>query len=290
MDVRTFIKHANNAKLMTAEDARQEWYMNPDEEVTILGDGWEAKIKPEGEYEVDRSEDIVFRCKGTYLYVQSNELDTCPNGRKHSIPLTVPRTKISTKEYQRFSEVLDEVYEPGESIDWRHISEYAPLTLEFIKHYRPILEEHLITQNFNMSEDVLDSIKFKNKFAKVWISRRKNLSKKFISKHIKSLDFSAICESHDNPDKIVEWFPDKIDWECIWFNPNLSEDFIRKNLDKVNWEYLARYAKLSKDFVREFRDKFKFEDLRANRRLDWNIVSHYPYYKSTVKDILDGKE
>ena len=73
----------------------------------------------------------------------------------------------------------------------------------------------------------------------------KDLVKKEIEKLIKE----------EKLDCSIEEFKDKVDWEEIFIDQKLSENFIREFQDKVNWNRISLYQKLSESFIREFKDK-----------------------------------
>jgi len=46
-------------------------------------------------------------------------------------------------------------------------------------------------------------------------------------------------------------FENRVDWELISANQQLSKEFIIKFTDRVNWYCFSRYQILSEDFIRE---------------------------------------
>jgi len=92
---------------------------------------------------------------------------------------------------------------------------------------------------------------------------------------------------HDNWDEIIQCYEqnkNKVNWEYISINQQLSEEFIEKFSDKVAWDWISRYQKLSKEFIERFKDKL---DLNVIRERKENWISIYEYANKYNLEIDD---
>lgn len=59
----------------------------------------------------------------------------------------------------------------------------------------------------------------------------------------------------------------KIDWENISKNKNLTENFIREFENNIDWFYISGFQNLSEDFLLEFKNKIYWNNIAYNKNL-----------------------
>src|SRR6185437_1550633 len=70
-------------------------------------------------------------------------------------------------------------------------------------------------------------------------------------------------------------YPEKINWASISSNPNLTLEFIEKNIDKVNWQSLSRNPILTEEFIEKYEDRIDWIYLSTNSMLTEKIIDKY---------------
>jgi hypothetical protein len=70
----------------------------------------------------------------------------------------------------------------------------------------------------------------------------------------------------------------KIDYDSLSLNPNITCNVIRNNLDKPwNWKYFSFHQNITWDIVIKNPDKsWDWESLSANPNITWDIVINNP--------------
>ena len=81
--------------------------------------------------------------------------------------------------------------------------------------------------------------------------------------------------SCSNQENFIREFQDKVDWDEISCNQELSEDFIREFQDKVDWIEISYNQKLSENFIREFQDKVDWYIIYQCQKLSNNFIKEF---------------
>jgi hypothetical protein len=153
---------------------------------------------------------------------------------------------------------------------WYWISQYQPLSEDFIRKYQDKVNWYWISKHQHLSEDFIRE--FKDKVIWYWISANQHLSESFIRE-----------------------FKNKVNWDCISSNQPLSESFIREFKDKVYWSNISQYQPLSESFIREFSLKistdnwlYKSTEYKKNAIINSKLYkcykNHFIAYKAIRKD------
>jgi hypothetical protein len=73
----------------------------------------------------------------------------------------------------------------------------------------------------------------------------------------------------------VEKYIDRVDWNYISANSNLSEEFFEKYIDRVNWYYISRNTNLSEAFFEKYIDRLIWYFISQNSNLSVEFFEKY---------------
>ena len=149
-------------------------------------------------------------------------------------------------------------YQSENDISWYIISEYHPLSEEFIDKHKDLVDWYIISRNQLLSEEFID--KHKNLVNWYYISKHQPLSEEFIEKHKK-----------------------RVNWDYISIYQHLTEEFRKKynlKLPSNNWLYKTE------DFKKEqikcsglyecYDDYFiAYKGIRRDRYSNYNFQYQY---------------
>jgi hypothetical protein len=85
---------------------------------------------------------------------------------------------------------------------------------------------------------------------------------------------------------------DKLIWDKISCDPNLSDDFIIENEDKLNWRNISFNHELDYSFITKFEKRLVLEEIFSNRKISDALIEEYldKVSKTAVYDLLkEGK-
>ena len=109
----------------------------------------------------------------------------------------------------------------------------------------------------------------------------RDLSEEFMEK----LNWEWISANQELSEEVIEKFADKVDWSWISCNQTLSEDFIGRFADKVDWGEISTYQELSEEFIEKFADNVDWRCISFEQKLseafierhadkvDWSVIS-----------------
>lgn len=148
----------------------------------------------------------------------------------------------------------------------------------------------------NLIIDLITMLKLKlENLQNLSITSHINLSKDFIDKYGKYLNWRKIILYHSTEDNDIKEYLDKVEennlWDLISAN-ELDIDFIRQYKDKLDWNTLVSTQKFSIDDINEFSDYIP-EEIYNNMvtKMDEDNVSDELYndYYEKLNDFFDIK-
>lgn len=101
-----------------------------------------------------------------------------------------------------------------------------------------------------------------------------------IKKSFSYVDWNGLSYDFEKVKKLIDIYPEKLNWIYISRRHKLSEEFIIKYQNYVNWNNISIYQSLSEDFLKAFRYK-----------MNWHHVLKYqelsPEFKYKIKQSID---
>jgi hypothetical protein len=178
-----------------------------------------------------------------------------------------------------------------DTVTWDFASQNWRLTHEFIKTHSDKLSMDFVyncckcveqLHNYDTITDVT-----------IWcdISKNAHLSHAFIEKYYDKLDHDQLSY-HPNLDNVTSWKHlslhatmeiiqnniDRVDWNTLSSNCNLTPAFIRGNADKFNWDNLSTW--ISFDLIREFIHKVVYSSLIYNHNVPIEFIRDHKCWNS----------
>lgn len=156
--------------------------------------------------------------------------------------------------------------------NWYYLSKILYFTEDFIKKYSDKFTWQTLFRNKSLTLNLIDDYLQKNELSDKlsdntrYLSQNPNLftpnpkdTEKFIIKYIDKLDLNQIFQHSSFTLDHLEYFLkngiiNKIDYFYLSRNPNLTIDFIEKNITKNwDWQNLSYSSVLTVEFIKKFR-------------------------------------
>ena len=156
--------------------------------------------------------------------------------------------------------------------NWYYLSKILYFTEDFIKKYSDKFTWQTLFRNKSLTLNLIDDYLQKNELSDKlsdntrYLSQNPNLftpnpkdTEKFIIKYIDKLDLNQIFQHSNFTLDHLEYFLkngiiNKIDYFYLSRNPNLTIDFIEKNITKNwDWQNLSYSSVLTVEFIKKFR-------------------------------------
>ena len=132
-----------------------------------------------------------------------------------------------------------------DKLDWKHVSTYQVLSEEFIREHQDLLDwKVLATEQSHLSMEFLEEFKDRINWDDFFLMRA-DLTEEIIEKFATGSFWDS--------------------WEKIFFDGNVSEDFLRKHQDKINFQQILLDT-VSKEFIEEFQERINWTNLYLTRR------------------------
>jgi hypothetical protein len=180
-----------------------------------------------------------------------------------------------------------------DDINWNQLSFYHKnLSIPFIEEFINYLNLHEIIENSKLSEEFIKKysnklfgkenlqlrlFKYQNISPKLFeylsnkysilssslipyiIKNQNNISKEFIEKYNKDIDWTNICSQyHRLTEPFMRKFHEYLDWPLVSKAQKLSEKFIEDFQDKVIWQHIFEWqSSLSPEFKEKWKHKLK---------------------------------
>jgi hypothetical protein len=180
-----------------------------------------------------------------------------------------------------------------DDINWNQLSFYHKnLSIPFIEEFINYLNLHEIIENSKLSEEFIKKysnklfgkenlqlrlFKYQNISPKLFeylsnkysilsssliayiIQNQNNISKEFIEKYNKDIDWTNICSQyHRLTEPFMRKFHEYLDWPLVSKAQKLSEKFIEDFQDKVIWQHIFEWqSSLSPEFKEKWKHKLK---------------------------------
>lgn len=203
--------------------------------------------------------------------------------------------KVNWEYISRFQNLSEDfIRKHKNDVDWKKISYYQEnLSIPFIEEFINYLDLYgiLVNSNLSLSEEFIK--KYADKFFKSHdlqrrlfanqnispelfeyflknkypilissliayiIQNQNNISKEFIEKYNKDIDWKDICDQfHKLKEPFMRKFHEYLDWDLVSKAQKLSEKFIEDFQNKVNWKNIFDYqSSLSPEFKEKWKHK-----------------------------------
>ena len=182
-------------------------------------------------------------------YFSNKPLDWCSISSYSKIPLDIieknlnkPWNFYSLSMYRPLTLNFIEKLHLDEHVRWAGISKLSYITLEFFEKYYDRLNVDNLSENVNLSLEVVEKYNHLN-----WQLNRLSHNP------VITLEF---IENHQD----FKW-----DWYEIAENPNITLEFIEKHIDEDwNWDEISKNPNITLDFIEKYIDKINFDVLSGN--------------------------
>ena len=107
----------------------------------------------------------------------------------------------------------------------------------------------------------------------------------FFERHIDKVNWDYLSRNRNISEAYFERHIDKVNWVYLSSNENISEAFFKRHIDKAEWEYLSSNRNISEAFFERHIDKIDWDYLSSNRtiseefferhidKVDWDYLS-----------------
>ncbi len=133
------------------------------------------------------------------------------------------------------------------------------------------LNQILILKYQNVSENILEKYLYKFDFNLI-SAFKNNISKPFLLKYDKNLNWSLISLKQNICDSIITSNIDNINWYLIGCNNNFKLDFVIKYSSQIDIDSLSRFVVLNKSILKLFEENLNWDLITVNRLISEEIL------------------
>ena len=146
--------------------------------------------------------------------------------------------------------------------DWRHLNfvcEQIKLDPIVMLYFKDVLDWRTISHYQELDMNFIREMKDYVDWDRIW-QYQKYLSEDFIDEFIDKADWWNICLFRDLSEKFMDKHSDKLKWDIISSNQKMSEAFIDKYADKIEWERITIIknvaTKLTPYLINKYKDTY----------------------------------